>query len=332
MNRSHLLRLARSLPFLLALLLAPVPAAGHALNSALLSLTEVEGHDGRFAVRWEASSSALQADLATPAVFPAACKLDGAVLDCGHDGLVGTIELPWLEGTETNVMVVVEWRNGSRLVRVLTGNDPSLLVYGIPASAGLGALRPIMVDYTWLGVEHILTGFDHLLFVIALTLLVSGGRKLLGAVTAFTVAHSLTLACAVFGWLTLPAPPVEAAIALSIVLICGECIRPTDSLTRRAPWAVTFAFGLLHGLGFASSLLDIGLPERHVPIALLFFNVGVEIGQLGVIALVVALRFLAARVPTQPATVRRGVVYAMGAMAGYWSIERVVAMLTDASM
>ncbi|WP_437587689.1 HupE/UreJ family protein [Sorangium sp. So ce1000] len=329
MNRSRLLRLVRFLPFLLVLLLAPAPAAGHGLNSAVLSLTEVDGHEGRFRFRWETTSSALQSEFATPAVFPSACKLDGAFLDCGHAGLVGAIELPWLEGTETNVMVVIEWRGGSRLVRVLTGNNPSLVVYGIPASAGLRALRPIAVDYTQLGIEHILTGFDHLLFVIALTLLVRGGRKLLGAVTAFTVAHSLTLACAVFGWLTLPAPPVEAAIALSIVLVCGECIRPTDSLASRAPWAVTFAFGLLHGLGFASSLLDIGLPERHVPTALLFFNVGVEIGQLGVIALVVALRLLAARLPLQPATVRRGLVYAMGGMAGYWSIERIAAMLTD---
>lgn len=328
MNRLSLPRLARALPFLLAVLLASAPADSHELNSASLSLTEVEGHEGRFLVRWETNSSTLASELATAAVFPPPCKLDGAFLDCGHTGLVGTIELPWLEGTETNVMVVIEWRSGSRLLRVLTGSNPSLVVYGIPASAGLGALRPIVVDYTRLGIEHILTGFDHLLFVVALTLLVRGGRKLIGTVTAFTVAHSLTLACAVFGWLTLPAPPVEATIALSIVLVCGECLRPTDSLAHRAPWAVTFAFGLLHGLGFASSLLDIGLPEKHVPTALLFFNVGVEIGQLGVIALVVALSLFAARVPMKPATVRRSLVYAMGGVAGYWSIERIVATLT----
>ncbi|WP_437626109.1 HupE/UreJ family protein [Sorangium sp. So ce1151] len=332
MTRLCLHRLAWSLPLSLAVFMAPAPAGGHELNSASLSLTEVEGHEGRFLLHWEASSSALRSELAKPAVFPPPCKLDGAFLDCGDAGLVGTIELPWLEGAETNVMVVIEWRNGSRLLRVLTGSDPSLVVYGIPASAGLLALRPIVVDYTRLGVEHILTGFDHLLFVIALTLLVRGGRKLIGAVTAFTVAHSLTLACAVFGWLTLPAPPVEAAIALSIVMVCGECIRPTDSLARRAPWVVTFAFGLLHGLGFASSLLDIGLPEKHVPTALLFFNVGVEVGQLGVIALVVALRLFAERLPVQPATVRRGLVYAMGGMAGYWSIERIVAALTGPSL
>ncbi|WP_437580142.1 HupE/UreJ family protein [Sorangium sp. So ce887] len=332
MNRLSLLRLARALPFLLAVLLASAPADSHELSSASLSLTEVEGHEGRFLVRWEASSSTLESELATPAVFPPPCKLDGAFLDCGPTGLVGTIELPWLEGTETNVMVAIEWRSGSRSLRVLTGSDPSLVVYGIPASAGLRALRPIVVDYTRLGIEHILTGFDHLLFVVALTLLVRGGRKLVGAVTAFTVAHSLTLACAVFGWLTLPSPPVEATIALSIVLVCGECLRPADSLARRAPWAVTFAFGLLHGLGFASSLLDIGLPEKHVPTALLFFNVGVEIGQLGVIALVVALGLFAARIPLQPATVQRGLVYAMGGMAGYWSIERIVATLTGASL
>ncbi|WP_437602558.1 HupE/UreJ family protein [Sorangium sp. So ce590] len=332
MNRLYLPRLARSLPLSLAVFLASAPADGHDHNPASLSLTEVEGHEGRFLVRWEPSSSTLTSKLEAPAVFPPPCKLDGAFLDCGQTGLVGTVELPWIEGTETNVMVAIEWRSGSRLLRVLTGSNPSVVVYGIPASAGLRALKPIVVDYTWLGIERILTGFDHLLFVVALTLLVRGGRKLAGAVTAFTVAHSLTLACAVFGWLTLPAPPVQAAIALSIVLICGECIRPTDSLTSRAPWIVTFAFGLLHGLGFASSLLDIGLPEKHVPTALLFFNVGAEIGQLGVIALVVALSLFAARVPMQPATVRRGLVYAMGGMAGYWSIERIVATLTGPSL
>jgi hydrogenase/urease accessory protein HupE len=320
------------LPLLLAVFLVAAPAAGHELNSAFLSLTEVEGHEGRFRLRWEASSSTLKSELAAPAVFPPPCKLDGAFLDCGHAGLVGTIDFPWLEGTETSVMVVIEWRSGSRLLRVLSGSDPSLVVYGIPASAGLRALRPIVVDYTRLGVEHVLLGFDHLLFVVALTLLVRGGRRLLGAVTAFTVAHSLTLACAVFGWLTLPAPPVEATIALSIVMLCGECLRPTDSLARQAPWAVAFAFGLLHGLGFASSLLDIGLPERHVPTALLFFNVGVELGQLGVIALVIALRPLAARVPMQPATARSGLLYAMGGVAGYWSIERILATLTGPSL
>ena len=313
-------------PLLLAAgVLATTVAHGHELNSTSLSLTEVE--DGRFLVRWQAGPSTLEVVQATPALFPSPCGLQGSYLACGRSGLVGTITFPWLKGSETHVMVVIEWRSGTRLLRVVTGSSPSLTVYGIPASAGLRSLAPIVVDYTRLGIEHILTGYDHLLFVIALSMLVRGGRRLLASITAFTVAHSLTLACAVFGWLRLPSPPVEATIALSIVLVCGECLRPTDSLARRAPWVVTFVFGLLHGLGFASSLLAIGLPETHVPAALLFFNVGVEMGQLGVIALVIELRLMATRLRLRPEMVRRGVVYAMGGTAGYWSIERILAAL-----
>ena len=240
--------------------------------------------------------------------------------------MVGALEFPWLKGTETNVMVEIEWRNGTRLLRVVTASSPSMMVYGIPASAGLRFLKPIALDYTRLGIQHILTGYDHLLFVFALALLVRKRRTLIASITAFTVAHSLTLACAVLGLLRLPSSPVEAVIALSIVLVCGECIRPADSLTRRAPWAVTFAFGLLHGLGFASSLLAVGLPEKHVPASLFFFNVGVEIGQLGAIAVVFALRWLVSRLRLQRPALGRGLVYAMGSAAAYWSIERIVAV------
>jgi hydrogenase/urease accessory protein HupE len=198
-------------------------------------------------------------------------------------------------------------------------------VYGVPAS-GLRVLLPIAVDYTSLGVEHILTGFDHLLFVVALTLLVRRGRRLLATITAFTLAHSVSLALTVLGLVHVPSPPVEASIALSIVLVCAECLRPGDSLTRRAPWAVAFAFGLLHGLGFASALLDLGVPERHLPTALLCFNVGVELGQLAIIAVVVGLRRLAGWLRLDRAWMRSGVIYAMGGLAAFWSIDRIGAL------
>jgi hydrogenase/urease accessory protein HupE len=188
----------------------------------------------------------------------------------------------------------------------------------------------VAVDYTKLGVEHILTGFDHLLFVVALTLLVRRGRALLATITAFTVAHSLSLAATVLGVISLPAPPVEATIALSIVLVCAECLRPadSDSFARRAPWIVAFGFGLLHGLGFASALLALGLPEGHVPAALLFFNVGVELGQLGVIAVVIAATAIGTRLGLRRAWLRPGLVYAMGAIAASWSLERIVAVVS----
>jgi hypothetical protein len=150
---------------------------------------------------------------------------------------------------------------------------------------------------------------------------------LLSSITAFTVAHSLTLACAALGLLRVPGPPVEAAIGLSVVLVCRECLRPEASLTRRFPWVLAFTFGLLHGFGFASSLLAIGLPERHVPAALLFFNVGVEIGQLGVIVPLLALRSIFTHLALPPwIQSGRSAVYAMGATAAYWTVGRIFAI------
>ena len=171
-----------------------------------------------------------------------------------------------------------------------------------------------------------MTGFDHLLFVVALTLLVRKRRPLVVTITAFSVAHSLTLAATVLGLVTVPSAPVEAAIALSIVLVCVECVRPGESVTRRAPWMVAFAFGLLHGMGFASALIDIGLPEKHIPAALFCFNVGVELGQLAVIGAVLALRALAMRLRLARPPLARGVIYAMGATAAFWSLDRVAAV------
>jgi hydrogenase/urease accessory protein HupE len=173
-----------------------------------------------------------------------------------------------------------------------------------------------------------LTGFDHLMFVLAVTILVRTRRLLVAAITAFTVAHSMTLAATVLGWLALPSAAVETTIALSIVLACTECLRPSHSLAHRAPWLVTFAFGLLHGMGFASALLETGLPEDHVPSALLFFNVGVELGQLVAIAVFLAAGWLWVRIGRRPVWSTRVLVYAMGSAAAYWSLERGVAMFT----
>jgi hydrogenase/urease accessory protein HupE len=306
-----------------ALLLAAVSLAGartaqaHPIDAASLTLTEVQ--PGRFTVHFQAGSGTLQRQLTTPADFPRSCRLDGAYLTCGPSGLVGTIQFPWLEGTLTRLMVEIEWLDGARLLRIVTASARTLTVYGGGGSA-------LVADYTRLGVEHILTGFDHLLFVVALTLLVRKRRPLVLTITAFTVAHSLSLAATVFGLVSVPAAPVEAAIALSIVLVCAECLRPGDSLTRRAPWLVAFAFGLLHGLGFASALLEIGLPEKHIAAALFCFNVGVELGQLAVIGAVLAVRALAIRLRLGRAWVARGAIYAMGATAAFWSLDRLVAV------
>jgi hydrogenase/urease accessory protein HupE len=322
-RRAPRLRAAR-LVVMMGLALAGARAAhAHPIDAATLTLTEVE--PGRFRVHFQAGSWTLQQQVgAAPAVFPASCRLDAADLRCHPPGLAGEIQFPWLEGTLTRLMVEIEWLDGARLLRIATAGARTITVYG--RASGLGALRPVVVDYMRLGVEHILTGFDHLLFVVGLTLLVRKRRSLITTITAFTAAHSLTLASTVLGLVSVPSAPVEATIALSIVLVCAECLRPDDSLTRRAPWLVAFVFGLLHGLGFASALMEIGLPEKHIPTALVCFNVGVELGQLAVIAAVLAVRALADRLRLRRPWLARGVVYAMGATAAFWSLDRMAAV------
>ena len=180
--------------------------------------------------------------------------------------------------------------------------------------------------YTVLGVQHILSGIDHLMFVAGLLFLVGFRRRLIGTITAFTLAHSITLACSAFGWLTLRSPPVEASIALSIVLVASEALREKQTLAKRLPALVSFVFGLVHGLGFAGALKDIGLPQSHLPLALLSFNVGVEIGQL----LMVTLAYGLVHLPWSQrwlGRARRPALYAIGSLAAYWSILRIAAIV-----
>jgi hydrogenase/urease accessory protein HupE len=192
--------------------------------------------------------------------------------------------------------------------------------------------------YFVLGVEHILSGVDHLLFVLGLLFLVGSWRRLVATVTAFTVAHSITLAAATLGWVHVPQAPIEATIALSVMFVAAEILRDAHGhpgLATRAPWIVAFVFGLLHGFGFAGALQQVGLPEKDIPIALLFFNVGVEAGQLLFIAAVVAVlsvltRLLRRRGTTEhgpwhsEAMIRTPVAYMVGSVAAFWVVQRVV--------
>jgi len=303
------------------------PVAAHPMDAA--SLTLIEEEPGRFRTTFQASSAALERELSTFASFPASCHFGGGMLECGGRGLVGEIGFPWLEGTLTRLLVDVEWLDGTRLVRVVTAQAPEITVYGAQSTDWL-VHTPVLVDYVTLGIEHIAFGFDHLAFVVALTLLVQGRGRLVKAVTAFTASHSVTLAATALGMLSVPSAPVEALIAWSVVLVCGECAKPAETLTRRSPWLVAFAFGLLHGLGFASALLDVGLPERHVPLALFSFNLGVELGQLGVVVILLLGRALlerGARGRLPLGHMARALVYTLGSLAAFWSIERTIAAL-----
>ena len=210
-------------------------------------------------------------------------------------GLTGQeISIDGILGGVTDVIVRVERADGtSQLERLLPENAR----FTIAAPAGTGE---VAWSYLVLGVEHILGGIDHLLFVLALLLIVRGGRRIILTVTAFTVAHSITLVAATLGWVHVPGPPVEAMIALSIVFVAAEVVHGLQGrpgITARAPWVVAFSFGLLHGFGFAGALAEVGLPQKAIPVALLMFNVGVEIGQLIFVAAALAVGALIARLP-----------------------------------
>ena len=239
-------------------------------------------------------------------------------------GLAGKrIEFAGLQGTITDVLARVQLRDGADSTTLIHPSQPWLEVTaarGWPAVAGA---------YLRLGIDHILLGYDHLLFVFALILIVRSTRVLVWTITAFTLAHSITLALATLGFVHVPGPPVEATIALSILLLACEIVRlhrGEASLTARRPWVVAFAFGLLHGFGFAGALADIGLPRGDIPLALAAFNVGVEAGQLAFIAAVLGVFALAKRIKL--ATViepyaRPAAPYAIGILASFWFCERL---------
>ena len=221
----------------------------------------------------------------------------------------------------SDVIVRVERKDGTSQMERLLPESPE---FTVEAAAGTGE---VAWSYLVLGVEHILGGVDHLLFVLALLLIVRDGKRILITVTAFTVAHSITLVAATLDWVHVPGPPVEAMIALSIVFVAAEIIRGLHGkpgLTERAPWIVAFSFGLLHGFGFAGALAEVGLPQKAIPVALLTFNVGVELGQLIFVAVVVAVRALFARLPARaPAWTPYFAPYAIGSIAMFWVFERI---------
>ena len=239
-------------------------------------------------------------------------------------GLTGQeISIDGVLGGVTDVIVRIERADGtSQLERLLPENAR----FTIAAPAGTGE---VAWSYLVLGVEHILGGIDHLLFVLALLLIVRGGRRIILTVTAFTVAHSITLVAATLGWVHVPGPPVEAMIALSIVFVAAEVVHGLQGrpgITARAPWVVAFSFGLLHGFGFAGALAEVGLPQKAIPVALLMFNVGVEIGQLIFVAAALAVGALLARLPLpRRPWMDYAVPYAIGAVATFWVIERIAA-------
>jgi hypothetical protein len=255
-------------------------------------------------------------------------RFQHAQMTCPGGAAGRLFEVAGLPATQTDVLLRVDYLDGTSSNQRLTPERASVVIPERPSTA------EVMRTYTVLGVEHILLGIDHLLFVLALLLLVRGVGKLIATVTAFTVAHSVTLGAATLGFVRMPSAPVEAVIALSILFLATELARrrcgASDSstgLTERFPWFVAFSFGLLHGFGFAGALSDVGVPAHAVPLALLFFNVGVELGQLIFIAAVLGLGWIVTRAALRtPEWWPRAAAYGIGSVAAFWLIERTFAI------
>ncbi len=239
-----------------------------------------------------------------------------------------TVVFPW---SFQGLVVVANWRDGSSVSGYFPGDSYSVEVPLSELKAGAGSLRSLATRYLVLGAEHILFGIDHLLFILGLLLLLQGFWKLIQTVTAFTVAHSITLACAVLGIFPLPSAPIEVLIALSILFLAREIImgqRSHRTLVHSKPWIVAFAFGLIHGFGFANALGDIGLSTGDIPLALLFFNVGVEAGQMAFICVLIAINLLITKFfPGLRSSAHRGLAYGLGGIAAYWLVERLPSLL-----
>jgi hydrogenase/urease accessory protein HupE len=327
---------------LLLVVLNVATARAHEIRPALLDVTETSS--GLIDVTWKVPMRGDQV-LGLQPVFPArltqVTEPSSWVIPGAHvqrftlrsDGgsLVGEeISIDGLSATRTDVLLRLELADGSSHSAILRPSSPS---FRIPERPTKGE---VAWSYSRMGFNHILEGYDHLLFLFAMLLLVSGFWKLLKTITAFTVAHSVTLALATLGVVNVPAAPTEAIISLSIVFLANEIVRTQageTSLTERYPWAVAFVFGLFHGLGFAGALSEVGVPQHEVPLALLMFNIGVESGQIVFVSIVACLLGLLRRLRMVARHSPRRIswtvpAYAIGCVAAFWTIERVASFLS----
>jgi hypothetical protein len=328
-------RVGKRVVVALACVLAPALASAHALSPSLLSLRE---SGGGVEVMWKTPLLRLPGVDLRP-VLPTDCTVAAPAqlaeesesmvmrwrVACPNMGLVGRqIGVEGLGAAKTDALLHIELADGRVIDTVLRAREPH---FTVPDRENWIAVARRYIE---LGIDHIAGGYDHLLFVLGLLLLVSGGRSLLATITAFTVGHSVTLSLAVLGLARVAAAPVELLIAFSIYLLAVELAHPgVRSRLWQQPWLIAVLFGFLHGLGFAGALREAGLPQGAIPLALLCFNVGIELGQLAFVATAV-LAYRAARalaVPT-PGWGRTLTVYTIGSLAAFWMIERALPLLT----
>lgn len=321
--------------------------SAHEVRPGYLEISEFD--DGHYDVLWKVPAKG-DRRLGLYVLFPETCSgtepstrfLGGGYLErwrvtCDEALTGGEVSIAGLPATRTDVLARFNRADGTTQTVRLT---PAQASFTISASS---STTEVITTYLGLGIEHILLGIDHLLFVLALLFLVRSWPRLIGTVTAFTVAHSITLVAATLGWVQVPQAPVEAAIALSIVFVAAEILHTRQGhpgLAARAPWVVAFVFGLLHGLGFAGALREIGLPEHAIPLALAFFNIGVETGQLLFIAAVFLLLWSVKQVRIritgrsftnawgETTMVSAPAAYIIGSLAAFWVIERTLGFWT----
>lgn len=294
-----------------------------------------EASPGTFSVLWKVPQNSASRLLLAPR-FPHGCTnktaitsrtINGAKVQRWYlhctDSIVGqSISIKDLGNSNTDVLLRLIFQDGTTSTTLLKPSAPS---YVIPEKS---SMTDIATTYLWLGTGHILLGFDHLLFVFALLLIVSSTRRLIATITAFTLAHSITLGAATLGFVYVPQQPVEAVIALSILFLAIELAHGKQGrkgAAARWPWIVAFLFGLLHGFGFAGALAAIGLPQQSIPLALIFFNVGVEFGQLVFVAVALSLGLALNRL-TQPRILARAetvAIYSIGGLSSFWLLERI---------
>ncbi len=319
------------------------PVGAHPLAPALLEISEIA--PAQYSVLWRTSVSRVQRVDVEP-VLPESCAKSQAVesaveegerlsarwtVQCGPEGLAGkTISVAGIEQSGINVILRIESKNGRAAQTLLAADRP---VFTVPAAS---TAPPVFRTYLSLGVEHLLLGFDHVLFVIGLLLLVRRLRPLLITITAFTLGHSVTLALATLGVLRVNSVLMELGIALSVLILACQLVRAPGqepSLLARRPWLMACTFGLLHGLGFAGALGEIGLPGDEIPLALFGFNLGIELGQLLLVAPMVLLGVFARQLPGYFSAGFAGMarilpVYLIGSLAAFWCFERAAMLLS----
>jgi hydrogenase/urease accessory protein HupE len=332
-------RTAARIGLLITLAVALLPAQGtaHPLAPALLEV--VESAPGRAEVHWKTSRLRPRGMEISP-LLPSHCRETGEEraledptsftlvfeIDCGEPGLIGQpIAIQGIESASIDVLVRLALADGRVVNEILTSRRPTFVVPARPSSLH------VFESYLEMGTAHILGGFDHLAFLVGLMILAVGARLLIETITAFTLGHSITLSLVALGFARVPSRLIELLIAVSVLVLAVEVARPPGPqphLLRRRPWLMAAGFGLLHGMGFAGALAEVGLPQTEIPLALFAFNVGIEIGQISFVLAMIGIRaLLRPLIVRLPAWVSHAPAYAIGSLAVYWCLERAGGLL-----